>query len=190
MLWKWILGFLSLKIVSYSVRSIFKLSVFWVCGYFMSDECFAGTTMFSKLNVSEMSKIYWKFVFLFFSFSMYDKLPDPHCDCRTSSPREDLHFKEAHSLLKLDRCANQRYELRSPTRTQTHAHTRAFAFFQKSSSSEFGTTRNWFRWIWATSWKMSNESSLCFLQYGHFCGFLSAPTLGCAKLAGETADLL
>lgn len=47
------------------------------------------------------------------SFSMYDKLSNPHCDRGTPCPREDLHFEEAHSLPKLDRRANKRYELRT-----------------------------------------------------------------------------
>lgn len=45
------------------------------------------------------------------SLSLHDKLSDSDCDSWTSSPREDIHFKEAHSLPKLDRCANKRYWL-------------------------------------------------------------------------------
>lgn len=45
------------------------------------------------------------------SLSLHDKLSDSDCDSWTSGPREDLHFKEAHSLPKLDRCANKRYWL-------------------------------------------------------------------------------
>lgn len=45
------------------------------------------------------------------SLSLHDKLSDSDCDSWTSRPREDIHFKEAHSLPKLDRCANKRYRL-------------------------------------------------------------------------------
>lgn len=45
---------------------------------------------------------------LFLSFSVHDKLPDPHCDGGTTGQRKNLHFKEAHALPKLDRRADQR----------------------------------------------------------------------------------
>lgn len=43
---------------------------------------------------------------LFLSFSVHDKLPDPHCDGGTAGQGKNLHFKEAHPLPKLDRCAD------------------------------------------------------------------------------------
>lgn len=43
---------------------------------------------------------------LFLSFSVHDKLPDPHRDGGTTGQRKDLHFKEAHALPELDRRAD------------------------------------------------------------------------------------
>lgn len=63
--------------------------------------------MISKFTCQLIELSLKRFVLLSsISFSVYDKLPDPHCDCGTSSPREDLHFKKAHSVLKLDRRAD------------------------------------------------------------------------------------
>lgn len=44
------------------------------------------------------------------SLSLHDKLSDSDCDGWTSGPRQDVHFQEADTLPKLDRCANKRYD--------------------------------------------------------------------------------
>jgi len=46
--------------------------------------------------------------FLFFCFSMYDKLPYSHCHGGSPSKRENLHLEEADTLLKLDWSAYKR----------------------------------------------------------------------------------
>lgn len=70
---------------------------------------------------------------------MYDELSHPHRDCGTSSPREDIHFKEADTVLKLDRRANQRYQLHPQhtciyRRSQQYSHPLKIHFHLQQSS--------------------------------------------------------